>query len=94
MLKIPYGGLVSYLELAKQAGYPDAIRAASSAVAANPIAFLIPCHRVLRKTGHFGQYHWGEDRKKILIAYEASVANNESADMKTIENDDVVESSL
>lgn len=73
MLKIPYGSLVSYLELARQAGYPDAIRAAASAVAANPVAFLIPCHRVLRKTGHFGKYHWGTDRKKILVAYEASI---------------------
>jgi len=93
MLKIPYGGLVSYLELAKQAGYPDAIRAASSAVAANPIAFLIPCHRVLRKTGHFGKYHWGEDRKKILIAYEASVVHCETGNMHIVENDDAVESS-
>lgn len=72
MLKIPYGSLVSYLDLAIHAGHPDAVRAAASAVAANPIAFLIPCHRVLRKTGHFGKYHWGEDRKKILVAYEAA----------------------
>lgn len=80
MLKIPYGSLVSYLELAKQAGYPDAIRAASSAVAANPIAFLIPCHRVLRKTGHFGQYHWGEDRKRIMVGYEASQLKQKTDD--------------
>ena len=72
MLKIPYGSLVSYLELARRAGRPDAVRAVSSAVAANPVAFLIPCHRVLRKTGHFGRYHWGENRKKILVAYEAA----------------------
>jgi len=44
-------------------------------VAANPVAFLIPCHRVLRKTGQFGKYHWGEDRKKILVAYEASICS-------------------
>ena len=72
MLKIPYGSLVSYLELARQAGYPHAVRAAASAIAANPIAFLIPCHRVLRKTGQFGKYHWGEDKKRLLIAYEAA----------------------
>lgn len=72
MLKIPYGSLVSYLDLAKQAGYPSAIRAAASVVAANPIAFLIPCHRVLRNTGQFGQYHWGKERKKILVGYEAA----------------------
>lgn len=80
MLKIPYGGLVSYLELAKQAGRPDAVRAVSSAVAANPIAFLIPCHRVLRKTGHFGRYHWGENRKKIIIAYEAAKLSQKNHD--------------
>lgn len=77
MLKIPYGSLVSYLELARQAGCPDAVRAASTAVAANPIAFLIPCHRVLRQTGHFGKYHWGETRKKILHGYEATRLNRQ-----------------
>ena len=92
MLKIPYGGLVSYLQLAKQAGYPDAIRAASSAVAANPIAFLIPCRRVLRKTGHFGKYHWGEDRKKILVAYEASITNHKTGETQAHENIESVKS--
>lgn len=94
MLKIPYGSLVSYLELARQAGYPDAIRAASSAVAANPIAFLIPCHRVLRKTGHFGKYHWGENRKRILVAYEASITNNKSDKIHARDNNKVEKSLL
>jgi len=84
MLKIPYGSLVSYLELARQAGRPDAVRAVSSAVAVNPAAFLIPCHRVLRKTGHFGRYHWGENRKRILVAYEASRLSQKQSDDSAI----------
>ena len=72
LMKIPYGALVSYKDLARQAGRPDAIRAAASAVAANPVAFLIPCHRVLRSTGEFGEYHWGRQRKKILVAWESA----------------------
>ena len=76
LLKIPYGALLSYKDLAEQAGCPDAIRAAASAVAANPVAFLIPCHRVLRTSGEFGKYHWGMQRKKILVAWEASRLQN------------------
>ncbi len=83
MLKIPYGSLVSYLQLAREAERPDAVRAVSSAVAANPVAFLIPCHRVLRKTGHFGRYHWGEDKKKILVAYEASRRSKQEQQQST-----------
>lgn len=86
MLKIPYGGLVSYLELARQAGRADAVRAVSSAVAANPVAFLIPCHRVLRKTGHFGKYHWGEERKRILVGYEAATVRKKTATISAQEN--------
>ena len=70
LLKIPYGALLNYKTLARRAGRPEAIRAAASAVAANPVAFLIPCHRVLRTTGEFGEYHWGRQRKKILVAWE------------------------
>lgn len=92
MLKIPYGSLVSYLELAKQAGCAHAVRAASSAVAANPIAFLIPCHRVLRKTGHFGEYHWGEDRKRILVAYEAARIKGNTRDPHTHDGPQAVKS--
>jgi AraC family transcriptional regulator of adaptative response/methylated-DNA-[protein]-cysteine methyltransferase len=48
------------------------VRAVGSAVARNPVGFLIPCHRVLRKTGAFGDYHWGAARKKAILAWEAA----------------------
>jgi len=70
LLKIPEGGLVSYQQLAKQLGTPSASRAIGNAVGRNPIAYLIPCHRVLRSNGELGGYRWGTDRKKALLARE------------------------
>jgi AraC family transcriptional regulator of adaptative response/methylated-DNA-[protein]-cysteine methyltransferase len=71
LLKIPEGQLVSYEELAAASGAPRAVRAVANAVARNPIHYLIPCHRVIRKTGAFGGYHGGLERKKALIAWES-----------------------
>lgn len=68
--EIPFGTVVSYKELAKLAGYPTAVRAVASAVARNPAGYLIPCHRVVRSSGDAGQYHWGSERKKAIIAWE------------------------
>ncbi len=70
LLKIPAGKFVSYEDLALSMNRPEATRAVSSAVAKNPVGYLIPCHRVIRKSGAFGQYHWGTARKKALIARE------------------------
>jgi len=70
LLKIPEGRLVSYQDLAAASGAPGAVRAVASVVARNPIQYLIPCHRVIRKTGAFGEYHGGARRKKALIAWE------------------------
>lgn len=70
LLRIPEGRLVSYEDLAAASGAPRAVRAVASAVARNPIHYLIPCHRVIRKTGAFGGYHGGAQRKKALIAWE------------------------
>lgn len=70
LLRIPEGRVAAYQDLARLAGEPAATRAAASAVGQNPIACLIPCHRVIQATGAFGQYHWGSPRKQAMLAYE------------------------
>ncbi len=70
LLQIPEGGVVSYAELAAGVGAPKAVRAAASACAANRIAVLVPCHRVLRGDGALGGYRWGLERKRVLIDQE------------------------
>lgn len=72
LLQIGSGALISYSELAALAGSPRASRAVGSALAANRIGYLIPCHRVIRETGESGQYRWGEDRKLIIQGWEAA----------------------
>ncbi|MCA9967241.1 MAG: methylated-DNA--[protein]-cysteine S-methyltransferase, partial [Anaerolineales bacterium] len=72
LLRIPAGQVASYDLVAEMMGEKTAVRAVASAVARNPIGYLIPCHRVIRKTGAFGQYHWGETRKKAILAWEAA----------------------
>ena len=74
LLRIPMGGLTTYAGLAREAGHEGAARAIGTAVAANPVAFLIPCHRVIRSTGHTGEYHWGSTRKNAIIGWEAAKA--------------------
>jgi AraC family transcriptional regulator of adaptative response/methylated-DNA-[protein]-cysteine methyltransferase len=70
LLKIPYGELSTYGDLAKQIEQPSASRAVGTAIGSNPVAFLIPCHRVIRQTGELGGYMWGETRKRVILAYE------------------------
>ena len=72
LLRIPPGAVVSYQGLAKQAGRPRASRAVGTALGRNPIAVLIPCHRVIRKLGEFGNYRYGVVRKKALLGWEAA----------------------
>ncbi|HET9024283.1 MAG TPA: methylated-DNA--[protein]-cysteine S-methyltransferase [Burkholderiaceae bacterium] len=72
LLRVPEGQLVSYSRLASAAGRPTAVRAVASAVAANPVAWLVPCHRVIRSSGVLGQYRWGPERKAALIGWEAA----------------------
>lgn len=72
LLKIPMGLLTSYGDVAVSIGAPGASRAVGSAVGQNPVAFLIPCHRVIRKIGVCGDYHWGAPRKKAMLAWEAA----------------------
>jgi AraC family transcriptional regulator of adaptative response/methylated-DNA-[protein]-cysteine methyltransferase len=74
LLRIPFGGLLSYGQLADLLGRPGAARSVGSALAHNPVAYLIPCHRVLRATGDFGVYHWGTGRKMAICGWEAAAA--------------------
>lgn len=76
LLKIPMGGLSTYGDISQQLNSPGASRAVGSAVGANPVAFLIPCHRVIKSTGETGQYHWGSTRKSAMIGWEAAMVNN------------------
>ncbi|MBL8063176.1 MAG: methylated-DNA--[protein]-cysteine S-methyltransferase [Anaerolineales bacterium] len=70
LLNIPMGALTTYEFIATQIGNPRAVRAVGSAVGNNPVAYLIPCHRVIRKTGEFGNYLYGSARKKAILARE------------------------
>ena len=72
LLKIPAGGLTTYADLATKSGHEGACRAVGTAIGRNPVAFLIPCHRVIKATGDIGNYHWGEVRKEAIIGWEAA----------------------
>ena len=72
LLLIPPGTVASYTRLATAIGHPNAARAVGLAVGANPVAFLIPCHRVIQQSGNIGGYHWGETRKHAMHAWEAA----------------------
>lgn len=72
LLKIPMGELSTYRSIANKIENPKALRAVGSAIGQNPVAFLIPCHRVIRSSGTFGQYHWGSTRKTAMIGWEAA----------------------
>ena len=72
LLQIPAGAVVAYEDVAACIGRPNAARAVSNAIAQNPIPVIIPCHRVIRKTGEFGGYHYGAARKQALLGWEAA----------------------
>jgi len=74
LLRIPPGSLASYEQIAVLIGQPRAARAVGSAIAANPLPVLIPCHRVIRKLGEFGGYRYGVARKKALLGREMAYA--------------------
>ena len=75
LLQIPMGQLRSYGRLAQELQMRGASRAVGTAIGSNPVAFLIPCHRVIQAGGTFGQYRWGATRKAALIGWEAAKAN-------------------
>ncbi len=74
LLRVPPGGATTYAEVARSVGRPRAVRAVGTAVGANPVAFLIPCHRVLRSDGALGGYRWGETRKAACLLWEEARA--------------------
>jgi len=72
LLTIPSGHVTTYSEIAQTIGNPKAVRAVGTAVGKNPVSWLIPCHRALRKSGGLGGYHWGLPVKRAMLAYEAA----------------------
>ena len=74
LLTIPMGALTTYSDLAAKAGSPKAARAVGAAVGKNPICFVVPCHRVIGKSGDITGYHWGLTRKRAMLGWEAGVA--------------------
>ena len=75
LLAIPSGHVTTYGDIANAIGHPSAHRAVGTAVGRNPISFLIPCHRALRRDGGLGGYHWGLPRKRAMLAWEAARTN-------------------
>lgn len=74
---IPHGATRSYSDIARRAGMPTAVRAVATAIASNPVALLIPCHRAVRKNGDLSGYRWGVERKAALLAQESKKASDE-----------------
>lgn len=72
LLKIPSGDCNTYAGIATGIGHMKAARAVGSAVGSNPVAYLVPCHRVIRATGIIGEYHWGTARKQAMLGWEAA----------------------
>jgi AraC family transcriptional regulator, regulatory protein of adaptative response / methylated-DNA-[protein]-cysteine methyltransferase len=77
LLKIPMGQLSTYGSIARKIDVPNAFRAVGTAIGSNPVAFLIPCHRVIQSSGIFGGYMWGNTRKTAMIGWERAKANAE-----------------
>jgi AraC family transcriptional regulator, regulatory protein of adaptative response / methylated-DNA-[protein]-cysteine methyltransferase len=77
LIRIPLGTVVTYEDIACHIGMPQASRAVGNAVGSNPIPFLIPCHRVIRKLGEFGNYAEGPQRKKAILGWEAALTHGE-----------------
>jgi len=72
LLAIPSGHVTTYSEIAGAIGHPKAVRAVGTAVGRNPVSWLIPCHRAMRKSGGLGGYHWGLPVKRSMLAYESA----------------------
>lgn len=72
LLKIPSGKVSTYARIADKIDNRQAVRAVGTAIGSNPVAYLIPCHRVIKSSGHIGEYHWGATRKNAILGWEAS----------------------
>ena len=78
--KIPLGKTMSYAEIATVLGQPKAVRAVAAACAANKLALLVPCHRIIGKSGALTGYHWGVERKQRLLAAESAATTDAAAE--------------
>jgi len=74
LLQIPMGSLKSYFDIAREIGDSKSSRAVGTAIGNNPVAYIIPCHRVITSSGNLGGYHWGIDRKTAIIGWESARA--------------------
>ncbi|MBK7937323.1 MAG: methylated-DNA--[protein]-cysteine S-methyltransferase [Lewinellaceae bacterium] len=74
LLSIPAGSVATYEHIARSIGRPGAARAVGMAIGNNPVGYIIPCHRVIKKAGQIGEYHWGVTRKRALIGWEMAQA--------------------
>jgi AraC family transcriptional regulator, regulatory protein of adaptative response / methylated-DNA-[protein]-cysteine methyltransferase len=81
LVHLPQGMVTSYGRLAGSLGMPRAARAVGTAVAQNAIAYLIPCHRVIRETGVVGDYRWGHPRKRAMLAWESAITHSERVEV-------------
>lgn len=81
LLTIPSGGLTTYGEIAAKIEKPNASRAVGTAIGKNPVAFLIPCHRVIQSSGMIGGYRWGGTRKSAIVGWEAARENEEEFEL-------------
>jgi len=77
LLEVPPGEITTYGRLAEAVGRPGAARAVGGAVAANPVAYLIPCHRVVRTSGELGGYRWGVERKRAMLEWERALPSTD-----------------
>ena len=78
LLRIPFASITTFQQVADSIGRPHAARAVATAVVANPVLYLIPCHRIICKDGSLGEYHWGRVRKQLMIAWELAKEPQES----------------
>lgn len=79
LLELPFGAVATYGHIARRIGEPRSARAVGSAIGANPIAYLIPCHRVIRESGELSRYRWGTTRKAAILGWETAVASTRPA---------------
>lgn len=82
LLEIPVGDVTTYGAIATKLGDPNASRAVGSAVGANPVSYLIPCHRVIRASGELGGYAWGVDRKRVMLALETGRTTEDGRELR------------
>ncbi|MEP7256468.1 MAG: methylated-DNA--[protein]-cysteine S-methyltransferase [Ferruginibacter sp.] len=78
LLRIPFGNISTYASIADDIKNPKASRAVGTAIGSNPVAFLIPCHRVIKSSGIIGDYHWGSNRKTAILGWEAAKTSSEN----------------